>query len=293
MCGLARILGRVVHSGYLPHKHLSSLLISELKDELIRWEQTLPPTMQLENDFGTRPGFHTNMLHLAYNNILILLYRSAYLEANSTDGDMDSAVALQAAARNSRIIEDMLPDGQVRHLQIHCITTIINTLCIHVLHLRKSEGNGRAIAEHHAKLCLMGLQELQKTWEVTNWVLHLFYRYLDRSTAARLQLSDEILAVSSPEHSRTSELTKRVSSSNSAPPKSPLDLNGYGLDNGLSTDTGKSADSPWSWNTMSTEEANRYLFSQIESDFSFGEGSNPNHLEFETWPAGLGEGMTW
>jgi hypothetical protein len=65
--------------------------------------------MQLENDFGNRPGFHANMLHLAYNNILILLYRSAYLEAGFTDGDVDSAVALQAAARNSRIIEDMLP----------------------------------------------------------------------------------------------------------------------------------------------------------------------------------------
>ena len=288
-CGLARILGRVVHSGYLPHKHLSPTLIAQLKDELIRWKQTLPATMQLENDFGSRPGFHANMLHLAYNNILILLYRSAYMEAGQGNGDVDNAVALQAAARNSRIIEDMLPDGNLRHLQIHCITNLFNTLCIHALNLRRSEGTARAIAEHRAKLCLMGLQELQKTWEVTNWVLQLFFQYLDRSTAARLQLSDDSAPGSSPEQTRAPEQMKQISTSNSA---TPTDLNGmpYGYNDRLSVGPGQTIDTPWSW---STEEANQFLFSQIENDFSFGEGSNQNYLELETWPGGLGEGMTW
>lgn len=288
-CGLARTLGRVVHSGYLPHKHLSPTLITQLKDELIRWKQSLPATMQLDNDFGNRPGFHANMLHMAYNNILILLYRSAYMEGGQGNGEVDGAVALQAAARNSRIIEDMLPDGKLRHLQIHCITNLFNTLCIHALHLRRSEGTARAIAEHRAKLCLMGLQELQKTWEVTNWVLQLFFQYLDRSTAARLQLSDESLPGSSPERTRGSDPLKPPVISTAA---TPTDLNGmaYGYNDGIPGGPSLTIDTPWSW---STEEANQFLFSQIENDFSFGEGSNQNYLEMESWPGGLGEGMTW
>ncbi|KIW03657.1 uncharacterized protein PV09_04979 [Verruconis gallopava] len=266
MCGLARILGRVVHSGYLPRQHLNPVLISQLKDELIRWKQALPMKMQLDNDFGNRPGFHANMLHLAYNNILILLYRSAYIEDDKGNGEVDGAVALQAAARNSRIIEDMLSDGKLRHLQIHCITNLFNTLCIHALNLRRSEGTARAIAEHRAKLCLMGLQELQKTWEVTNWVLQLFFQYLDRSTAARLQISDENLQALSPERSKTNEQFRQVLQSKTT---TPLDLNGmtYGYDGPPPVTT----DTPWSW---STEEANQFLLSQIESESgaNFGEG---------------------
>jgi hypothetical protein len=239
-----------------------------LKDELIRWKQKLPVAMQLDNDFGNRPGFHASMLHLAYNNILILLYRSAYIEEGQENGEVDGAVALQAAARNSRIIEDMLPDGNLRHLQIHCITNLFNTLCIHALNLRRSDGTARAIAEHRAKLCLMGLQELQKTWEVTNWVLQLFFQYLDRSTAARLQISDNNLPNLTPERIKGSEQLTQTLQSKAA--TSPMDLNGmvYGYNDGTPASAAPS-DTPWSW---STEEANQFLFSQIENDFSFGEG---------------------
>jgi hypothetical protein len=37
----------------------------------------------------------------------------------------------------------------------------------------------------------LGLRELQKTWDVTNWVLQLFLQFLDQSTAKRLQISTE------------------------------------------------------------------------------------------------------
>jgi hypothetical protein len=45
------------------------------------------------------------------------------------------------------------------------------------------------LAEYRAQLCLLGLRELQKTWDVTNWVLQLFLQFLDQSTAKRLQLA--------------------------------------------------------------------------------------------------------
>ncbi len=37
---------------------------------------------------------------------------------------------------------------------------------------------------------LLGLRELQKTWDVTNWVLQLFFQFLDNSTAKILQHID-------------------------------------------------------------------------------------------------------
>jgi hypothetical protein len=45
------------------------------------------------------------------------------------------------------------------------------------------------LAEYRAQLCLLGLRELQKTWDVTNWVLQLFLQFLDQSTAKRLQIT--------------------------------------------------------------------------------------------------------
>ncbi|EAU32841.1 conserved hypothetical protein [Aspergillus terreus NIH2624] len=46
------------------------------------------------------------------------------------------------------------------------------------------------ISEHRARLCLLGLQELQKSWDLENWVLDLFFRCLDDGTARTLRLTD-------------------------------------------------------------------------------------------------------
>lgn len=48
----------------------------------------------------------------------------------------------------------------------------------------------RKLAEHRAKLCLLGLKELQKSWDLENWVLDLFFRCLDDRTARNLRLAD-------------------------------------------------------------------------------------------------------
>ncbi|KAL5453186.1 hypothetical protein PMIN06_005633 [Paraphaeosphaeria minitans] len=131
------------------------------------------------------PSTSAIMLHLAYNNLHILLHRSAFIAEEDPDAEAAN-FALHVAARNSRIVQDMLSGGTIGHAQIHVITNLFNTLCIHVAHLRRSNGTTQTIAEHRAKLCLLGLQEQQRTWEVTNWVLQLFFQYLDRTTAARL-----------------------------------------------------------------------------------------------------------
>lgn len=265
MASLSKILGQIVHSGYLPRSSFTAAQRDGMRDSLAAWKRDLPSIMQLDNDFGTPPSFQTNTLHLAYNNLLILLYRSSYIADEGNDSDKDGAIALQAAARNSRIFEDMLPEGNLRHSQLHVITNLFNTLCIHTISLRRADGAARAIAEHRAKICLLGLQEMQKTWEVRNWVLQLFFQYLDRSTAASLQVQDDSGNSKATENDRVGPpvLSRRGSFSQGGqqvgavaqPGQTPGDAATWGTD--------------WSW---STEEQNQFLFSQIENSFAFGEG---------------------
>jgi hypothetical protein len=264
MVSLANKLGQVVHSGYLPGRSLTPAQRTSMKDDLTNWKKQLPDTMQLDNDLGDMPGFLASMLHLGYNNLLILLYRSSYPGHESDTSDSAGSIALQAAARNSRIIEDMLAAGGFWHAQLHVVTNIFNTLCIHTINLRYADGAMRSIAEHRAKVCLLGLQEIQKSWEVKNWVLQLFFQYLDRSTAARLQLGEEGYSVVAAE--KNGERSRRkVQPGNELPQQDfPQMLNmdqnsSAGFDNG---------DNQWTW---SNEEQDQFLFSQIENNFTFGE----------------------
>ena len=63
-------------------------------------------------------------------------------------------------------------------------------MCIHTIHFCRATGTAKSLAEHRAKLCLLGLQELQKSWDLKNWVLDLFFRCIDDNTARNLRLSD-------------------------------------------------------------------------------------------------------
>ncbi|KAJ4317366.1 hypothetical protein N0V94_004969 [Neodidymelliopsis sp. IMI 364377] len=279
MVQLAILLGRIVDAGYLPNRTLKPEDRATIRDELYKWKQELPLVMQVSVDTGDDPSFQASMLHLAYNNLLMLLYRSNFINNEDGSADIEGNIALQAAARNSRIVEDMLPRANIGHAQIHVITNLFNTLCIHVAHLRRSTGINRTLAEHRAKLCLLGLQELQKTWEVTNWVLQLFFQYLDRSTAARLAMEADDIGISSvaaPSGHVTRASTpltdhgSRVESN---------DVNALLSMQQIGNNQSETAMTPWSW---TTDEANQYLFAQIENDFAFGEGGmlqwSPNEL---------------
>ncbi|KAF2680470.1 hypothetical protein K458DRAFT_407228 [Lentithecium fluviatile CBS 122367] len=272
---LAICMGKIVDAGLTLNRTLTTQDRQTFRNELFEWKQQLPLCIQLSSDAGEQPSFQASMLHLAYNNLLILLHRSAFI-ANA-DADSEAAnIALQAASRNSRIVEDMLSDGNICHAQLHVITNLFNTLCIYVAHLRRSSGINRTIAEHRAKLCLLGLQELQRTWEVTNWVLQLFFQYLDRTTAARLAMEADDAGISSAAAQNPSGLDLNSTAPNPVTAQPPNSSTIGGLFGGTAAaiTTAPVGDlddvmMPWSW---TTDEANQYLFSQIENDFAFGEG---------------------
>ncbi|KAI4642480.1 uncharacterized protein J4E78_010162 [Alternaria triticimaculans] len=268
MVQLAVFLGRVVDAGYLPGRDLAPEERVKLRNELYKWRQDLPSIMQLHSDAGDPPNFQASMLHLAYNNLLILLHRTSFVVDENNNTSADGNVALQAAARNSRIVEDMLPDGNIGHAQMHVITNLFNTLCIHVVNFRRSNGINRTLAEHRAKLCLLGLQELQKTWEVTNWVLQLFFQYLDRETASRLAMeADDGGAARNVGQSTSVGTTAQLPSQQQGIDSIAIRNTQHDMEGPASAAT---SPKPWSW---TLDEADQYLFTQIENDFAFGEGT--------------------
>jgi hypothetical protein len=69
-------------------------------------------------------------------------------------------------------------------------------LCIHTIHFGRVASTAKKLAEHRAKLCLLGLKELQKSWDLENWVLDLFFHCLDDRTAQNLRLIDNGISAS-------------------------------------------------------------------------------------------------
>ncbi|KAL5589228.1 hypothetical protein FOBRF1_015756 [Fusarium oxysporum] len=134
---LSRVLGCIVHRDFLPSKRLTPTEREELSSSLADWRTALPICIQLPSDNGVGDlGFLPSMLHLTYNNLLFLLFRSGYSVVESSDNSRDRDIVTRAAAHNCAIIEHMIDEGQIRHSQIHVITNIFNTLCIHTYNSR-------------------------------------------------------------------------------------------------------------------------------------------------------------
>lgn len=309
--GLARILVAIIRHGYAPGKSLTAACKAALRKEL---RACKPPSLDthLDDEGSATSTFYTRLLHLSYNNLLILIYRPAYINQNAPANMEKDArtgeegrIALDAAAQNSRIVEDLVASpsllASLRHAPVYVITNLFNTLCMHTIHLRRLAAQGRqqksggvgtaegalTIAEHRAKVCLLGLQELQRTWDVRNWILQLFFQYLDQSTAARLSVDEGPLKgnnISSTvdQAARVAMPTTAAASSSSItehPNQMSLFPGIAGIDSSLAlayTDPpGGEADllfsSPWTVPTL--EEQQIYLFSQMETDnLALGEG---------------------
>ncbi|KAJ5768746.1 hypothetical protein N7520_003305 [Penicillium odoratum] len=200
MAQLAKLLREVVSSQYSPCRaKLDKLSRPKLHQRLLDWESNLPKEMHFHTSTSREVTFLVGMLHMAYNNLYVLLYRPIFLQPPS-ESTMEWSMALEAATRSTRILEDMLSENLVQHGSVHLITHTFSALCIHTIHFGRVTGTARTLAEHRAKLCLLGLKELQKSWDLENWVLDLFFRCLDDRTARDLRLgdSDKGLAPASP-----------------------------------------------------------------------------------------------
>ncbi|KAJ5691696.1 hypothetical protein N7488_012431 [Penicillium malachiteum] len=197
MAQLARLLREVVSSQYSPRRaKLDNASRPIIHERLSDWESKLPTEMQFGVSTEREVIFLVGMLHMTYNNLYVLLYRPIFLQPPSESTSVEGSMALEAATRSTRILEDMLSENLVQHGSVHLITHTFSALCIHTIHFGRVTGTARKLAEHRAKLCLLGLKELQKSWDLENWVLDLFFRCLDDRTARDLRLADTGISAS-------------------------------------------------------------------------------------------------
>lgn len=183
MVDLARLLGNIIDIHFIPGKTPTAQEeIMNLQSSLEGWRDSLPISLQRISDEDS-PSVWMCLLHLAYNHLRILIYRSGFLRKHEND----TKAALGAANQISRIAEDMLERKTLQYGQMHLITSLFAALCIHAINLKTADGIGRRLAENRAQICLLGLKEVQKFWRINNTVLDLFLQYLDESIAKRLR----------------------------------------------------------------------------------------------------------
>ncbi|KAL4905097.1 hypothetical protein BDW74DRAFT_185214 [Aspergillus multicolor] len=187
MANLARLLRTIVSTQYLHHQRPDLTTRNRLNEQLRLWETNLPVELRLDH-VSPDSLFLTGLLHMTYQNLYILLHRRAFLDPSPHDSGQ---TALDAATKSTRILEDLLSHHLVQHAPPHLITHAFSALCIHTIHHRRNSGTMRTLAEHRARLCLLSLEELQKSWDLENWVLHLFFRGLDDRTAESLRRMSE------------------------------------------------------------------------------------------------------
>ncbi|KAJ5086240.1 hypothetical protein NUU61_007547 [Penicillium alfredii] len=282
MVQLARLLREVVLSQYLPGRSkLESPSRPLLHQRLMDWESNLPKDMRFNPSMSRDVMFLIGMLHMAYNNLFILLYRPVFLQPPGVSTSSEGNVALDAATRSTRILEDMLSGNLVQHGSLHLITHTFSALCIHTIHFGRVTGTARKLAEHRAKLCLLGLKELQKSWDLENWVLNLFFRCLDDRTAQDLRLT-ELSSTSS--HHLAGEgcdaTSRNPPHENAQPPFSPRADDGSLLtpQADSSQNIAEDASVNMDWYDLFNVEGDGFL--GLAGSFSNPDYLNPQNLEF-------------
>ncbi|KAK8147106.1 hypothetical protein G3M48_002095 [Beauveria asiatica] len=184
MVEVARLIGRIIDLHFVPGRTGSKAKdVESLDNALEAWKDSLPQSMRFLSD-ETNTSVWPCLLHLAYNHLRILIHRNSYLHSN--DKTASSMIVTASACRISRIAEDMYTSGILGRGQMHMITSLFTSLCIHVISIRRDTGVNRRIAENRAQMCLICLKEIQKYWRINNNVLDIFFQYLDASIADRL-----------------------------------------------------------------------------------------------------------
>ncbi|KAL2867235.1 Zn(II)2Cys6 transcription factor [Aspergillus lucknowensis] len=115
MAKLARLLRTIVSTQYLHHQKPDLATRNALNQQLCVWESELPVELRLDA-LTSESLFLTGLLHLTYQNLYILLYRPVFLDPTPHD---DGQIALDAATKSSRIMEDLLSHHLVQHGPTH------------------------------------------------------------------------------------------------------------------------------------------------------------------------------
>lgn len=168
---LSAIIGRIAKV-LLQSNDKSAPLPNELREELVTWVHSLPPTLRLHIDTPRTQYFDRDVhqLHLFYLTTIIILH------LKRSGGQLPQALppAILAASCTARILRDILARGNSRFLMAitcwHSATAFIALLqACRIQHLSRSANEDLDILEIAAK-------ELHKMWASANVIISGFER---------------------------------------------------------------------------------------------------------------------
>jgi len=147
--------------------------------ELVDFEKTLNPSfLNLPSTLSLERGFWPSLIQLYYYDYQIVFHRML-----STT--QDNGVTFIAAAKISRILEDLLASGVLYRAPFMVLPAIFASILVHIIHVRKGDEHLRVIAKHRAGLAMLILETFEKAWPLAIWTRHLLDMLLKDSPPSR------------------------------------------------------------------------------------------------------------
>jgi hypothetical protein len=97
-------------------------------------------------------------------------------------------LAMDAANRMIRIVEEMLSRSHVLHCPIHIVPSLFAAMGMQAVDICSGEAVQEQLAVVKVRLAMIALRELQSTWPVSGWIFRLFSKIV-----RRIRNGDELL----------------------------------------------------------------------------------------------------
>ncbi|KAK5002955.1 hypothetical protein LTR16_006561, partial [Cryomyces antarcticus] len=170
---LSKLVQRIIEKSSNAGGQTTSSQVDSLEscEELLQgWESQLPKELQVSR---TSESLWVSMLYIAH--------RSRTPEDPSTPSRKSSLqMAMGAADRIVRIVEDILSSSLILQCPIHIIPSLFAAMGMHAGRRCSNDRVLEQVGHVKIRLCMIALRELQSTWPVSGWIFLLFTKIIRR-----------------------------------------------------------------------------------------------------------------
>ncbi|PGH20772.1 hypothetical protein AJ80_03533 [Polytolypa hystricis UAMH7299] len=173
---LSKIVERIIEKSFNAHAKTPGPEVDTLQlceEDLQKWETSLPPELHLSRHSEC---VWTGMLHIAHSWFRILTHRTRKPEEGRSSRD----VAMNAADRIARIIDDVLSTSRINQCPIHVIPALFAAMGMHTVNICSGDPIREQLGSVKIRLSMIALRELQSTWPVSGWIFLLFMKIIRR-----------------------------------------------------------------------------------------------------------------
>ncbi|RVX69231.1 hypothetical protein B0A52_07207 [Exophiala mesophila] len=156
----------------------SADMFHSCSEALDQWKARLPRELHHEN---TGSCLWTSMLHVAHSWFEIVTHRSITPQDWSPPSLKDAHnLAMRAANRMIRIVEDLLSPSRISQCPIHIVPALFAAMGMQAVDICSGDHLLGQLGGSRTRSAMLALQQLQGTWPVSGWIFHLFKKIVRR-----------------------------------------------------------------------------------------------------------------